>query len=68
MTDSPNDPSRRDLLKGAALAGAGIALGLPTAVNASAPTHLTPIALPQPERVGDDGNGRAAKPRSGQHN
>lgn len=52
MTDMPNDPSRRDLLKGAALAGAGMALGLPAAAHATgAPTHLTPIALPQPERA-----------------
>ena len=50
MTDSPNDPSRRDLLKGAALAGAGIALGLPATANASGPARLTPIALSQPER------------------
>ena len=52
MTDMPHDPSRRDLLKGAALAGAGMALGLPAAAHATgAPTHLTPIALPQPERA-----------------
>jgi predicted dehydrogenase len=49
MTDSPNDPTRRDLLKGAALASAGLALGLPDAVHAEAgPVHLSPIALPQP--------------------
>ena len=52
MTDMPNDPSRRDLLKGAALAGAGMALGLPVAAHAAdGPTPLTPIALPQPERA-----------------
>jgi Oxidoreductase family, NAD-binding Rossmann fold/TAT (twin-arginine translocation) pathway signal sequence len=49
MTDSPNDPSRRDLLKGAALAGAGLALGLPASAHASDGPHaLTPILLPQP--------------------
>jgi Oxidoreductase family, NAD-binding Rossmann fold/TAT (twin-arginine translocation) pathway signal sequence len=49
MTDSPNDPSRRDLLKGAALAGAGLALGLPTSAHAADSPHvLTPIALPEP--------------------
>ena len=52
MTDTPNDPSRRDLLKGAALAGAGLAFGLPHAAQAeSGPLPLTPIALPQPERA-----------------
>ncbi len=52
MTDTPNDPSRRDLLKGAALASAGIALGLPTtAYSESGPAQLTPIALPQPARA-----------------
>ena len=52
MTDTPNDPSRRDLLKGAAIAGAGLALGLPIdARAASGPMQLTPIALPQPERA-----------------
>ena len=49
MSALPNDPSRRDLLKGAALAGAGLALGLPTTAHADAPAPLTPIALPQPE-------------------
>jgi predicted dehydrogenase len=49
MSDSPNDPSRRSLLKGAALAGAGMALGVPAAAS-DAPTPLTPIALPQPEQ------------------
>ncbi len=49
MTDTPNDPTRRDLLKGAALAGAGLALGLPTVAHADgAPAALTPIALPEP--------------------
>lgn len=49
MTDTPNDPSRRDLLKGAALASAGLALGLPATAHAeSGPAHLAPIALPQP--------------------
>ena len=49
MTDTPHDPSRRDMLKGAALAGAGIALGLPASAHAEpGPTPLTPIALPQP--------------------
>ncbi|MBC7842301.1 MAG: Gfo/Idh/MocA family oxidoreductase [Gemmatimonadaceae bacterium] len=52
MTDTPNDPSRRDLLKGAAMAGAGLALGLPNSAQAaSGPMPLTPIALPQPERA-----------------
>ena len=51
MTDSPNDPARRDLLKGAALAGAGLALGLPSVAHgASGPAPLTPIALSQPQR------------------
>jgi predicted dehydrogenase len=50
MPALPNDPSRRDLLKGAALAGAGLALGLPTTAHADAPAQLTPIALPQPEQ------------------
>jgi Oxidoreductase family, NAD-binding Rossmann fold/TAT (twin-arginine translocation) pathway signal sequence len=49
MTDMPNDPTRRDLLKGAALVGAGLALGLPDVARADgAPVPLTPIALPQP--------------------
>jgi hypothetical protein len=49
MTDTPNDPSRRDLLKGAALAGAGMAFGVPTVAHAAGdPTPLTPIALTQP--------------------
>ena len=52
MTDTPNDPSRRDLLKGAAMAGAGLALGLPNVAHAaSGPMPLTPIALPQPARA-----------------
>ncbi len=52
MSDTPNDPSRRDLLKGAALAGAGMALGLPSVVHAeSGPAQLTPIALPQPTQA-----------------
>ncbi|MES3032411.1 MAG: Gfo/Idh/MocA family oxidoreductase [Gemmatimonadota bacterium] len=48
MSESPNDPTRRDLLKGAALAGAGLALGVPTASASDGPAPLTPIALPQP--------------------
>jgi len=49
MTDTPNDPARRDLLKGAAFAGAGLVLGLPVVARADgAPILLTPIALPQP--------------------
>jgi len=49
MTDSPDDLSRRDLLKGAALTGAGFALGLPGVAHAAAaPAHLGPIALPEP--------------------
>lgn len=51
MPEYPNDPSRRDLLKGAALVGAGLALGVPsTAAAENGPASLTPIALPQPER------------------
>ncbi len=49
MTDSPTDPSRRDLLKGAALAGAGFALGVPSIAHADgAPQSLMPIVLPEP--------------------
>jgi len=51
MSEPLKDSSRRDLLKGAALAGAGLALGLPTSAQAEyAPASLTPIALPQPEQ------------------
>ena len=53
MSEQLNDPSRRDLLKGAAIAGAGLALGFPTTMQADdGPTPLTPIALPQPEQKG----------------
>ena len=49
MPEQLNDPSRRDLLKGAVIAGAGLALGFPTTMQAdSGPTPLAPIALPQP--------------------
>ena len=49
MNDTPDDLSRRDLLKGAALTGAGLALGLPTAAHASgAPSSALPLALPEP--------------------
>jgi predicted dehydrogenase len=47
MTDQPNDPTRRDLLRGAAIAGAGFALGVPSDAH-GALMPLTPIALPQP--------------------
>jgi predicted dehydrogenase len=48
MTDTPRDPSRRDLLKGAALAGAGLTFGVQPAE--AAPTY-GPITLPEPERA-----------------
>jgi predicted dehydrogenase len=52
MNDSPDDRSRRDLLKGAALTGAGLALGWPANAHAEgAPTPLLPIALTEPERA-----------------
>jgi predicted dehydrogenase len=51
MTERPRDPSRRDLLKGAALAGAGLTLGLPAQADALPPTS-GPITLPEPERAG----------------
>ena len=51
MPDIPHDPHRRDLLKGAALAGAGLALGLPTALHADATTAGAPAA---PELAGKD--------------
>lgn len=52
MTDTPHDPTRRDLLKGAALVGAGLALGFPAVARGDGePAHLAPIALPEPQRV-----------------
>ena len=51
MSEQLNDPARRDLLKGAVIAGAGLALGFPTTMQAdNGPTPLTPIALPHPEQ------------------
>ncbi len=46
MSDNPTDGSRRDLLKGAALAGAGLAFGLTPNAAAAQPTHGEPDELP----------------------
>ena len=46
MSDNPTDSSRRDLLKGAALAGAGLAFGLTPNASAAQPTPIEPAELP----------------------
>ena len=48
MSDNPTDSSRRDLLKGAALAGAGLAFGLTPNAAAAQPAHVEPTELPLP--------------------
>jgi predicted dehydrogenase len=50
MTDTPRDPSRRDLLKGAAIASAGLTLGVSSSADAQ-PQQFGPIVLPQPAQA-----------------
>ena len=47
MTDEPQNTSRRDLLKSAALAGAGLAIGLPASAHGQ-PRPAAAITLPEP--------------------